>query len=304
MRRSELRRRTASARFVACLGLSPGLTSRTRLITPAGVRPSRPRSKRTVTSVTNTSSSPCRSDGRPCAFPRVLEPFRYLPRVSFGTFLLLAYPAIERLGLAFLAASQPSTAASILLRFSGNDQLTRVSFPLDNLAIVFAAPATAATSAAPSASPVEALLAADAKLAAGDWALAAAALTAAVGGCSPTAAGSGAATWRPALEGSFGGLPAFLGGGKGLKYADMFPSPAAAADSGVLWSGLFVQPAGGMMCCAAWGVNLVLHPIKGKQGGEGDRSGGVMSTKRGIRESERGMRVPEQRVQTLCDPIP
>jgi len=28
-----------------------------------------------------------------------------------------------------------------------------------------------------------------------------------------------------------------------------------------------------------------------------------MSTKRGIRESERGMRVPEQRVQTLCDPI-
>ncbi len=25
---------------------------------------------------------------------------------------------------------------------------------------------------------------------------------------------------------------------------------------------------------AAWGVNLVLHPTKGKQGGEGDMSGG------------------------------
>ena len=31
---------------------------------------------------------------------------------------------------------------------------------------------------------------------------------------------------------------------------------------------------------AAWGVNLVLHATKGKRGGEGDMSGGVMSTKR------------------------
>jgi len=91
-------------------------------------------------------------------------------------------------------------------------------------------------------------LAAYVKISEGDWALAAAALTATAGGCSPTAAGSGAAAGQQALEVSFGGLLAFLGGGKGLKYADMFPSPPAAADSGVLWSGFFVQPAGGMMC--------------------------------------------------------
>ena len=36
VRRSELSRRKASARFAACLGVSPGLKSRTRPITPAG----------------------------------------------------------------------------------------------------------------------------------------------------------------------------------------------------------------------------------------------------------------------------
>ena len=49
-------------------------------------------------------------------------------KARFGTFLALAYPAIERLGLASLAAFHPSTAAVIFLRLSPTDQFILVLY--------------------------------------------------------------------------------------------------------------------------------------------------------------------------------